>query len=253
MIASFAILGNRRTMTRPSHFKTIKTKPPEKVHTHHPSLPMQDCSSSPSVQLSVNYDAYSPLNVSKAWNSDTIMHGIIHYIQFWSGNRYNRREMLLQCSGAQPQSDLASLLSPSSPDVFDAANGPYHCISITFHRIRIRPTALVLLSAAPMRLRRQLSGFVVHGFDWRRNRWIVIAEYRDWMPVGSLRVVQIDTAKAFSKFTITSTDSSLNLGTHFALAALEIHGSVIEIDKKVQECETRDCDEFDPWMVNEAE
>jgi hypothetical protein len=94
---------------------------------------------------------------------------------------------------------------------------------------------------------------LVHGFDSWQNRWIVLAEYRYWTPVRLLRVVYIDMEKSFSTFKITSTDCDMPLGAHFALAALEIHGSVVEIDKKVQECEMKDCDNFDPWTVMDFE
>jgi hypothetical protein len=50
---------------------------------------------------------------------------------------------------------------------------------------------------------------------------------------------------------ITNIENDFPLGMHFAIAALEIHGSVTVVDENEMGSEMMIRDEFDPWAVND--
>jgi hypothetical protein len=121
----------------------------ERPLPHLPLLPLYDLTKSPFVRKRLSYASYSALTFTRQTTRAQVFHGVMHYIHFQSDNQYNREEMLLLCSGAQPGSDPISLLNPRTAIPFDAANGPFQSISVTFNHISVRPTAVAVLATPP--------------------------------------------------------------------------------------------------------
>jgi hypothetical protein len=188
---------------------------------------------------------------------DNFFHGILHYIFFSSGNCYNRDELQIEYRGLQPNSDPGFLLDHRTQQAYESGLGPGQCLVFTFHRIRLRPTAYAIKSGPLNRTTRHLTAYVLQGWDARRSRWDVIDERQmllEYMPAYTAKLWHIDTSKDFQKFRLLQTDPAPPPGTHIAISAFEIHGSIAAVitNKTEQGGDARDC-EFDPWDFPDCE
>jgi hypothetical protein len=166
--------------------------------------------------------------------------------------------MIIEYSGIQPTSDVMNLFDLGSPSLFEAGNGPGHCLVLTFPRIAIRPTALAVRSGPCSRTARLLSSCVFQGWDAKRQTWVVLDERRsvvELVPGAPTRVAHIDTDREFSKFRLLHTDRNMPWTAHFSLGAFDIHGKVRVLDETTTAPieEADGFDGFDPWSVGDWE
>lgn len=189
---------------------------------------------------------------------DNFFHGILNYIFFSSGNRYNRGELQIEYRGLQPNSDPGFLLDGRSQHVYESGPGPGQCLVFTFHRIHVRPTAYAIKSGPLNRTTRHLTAYVLQGWDPRLGRWDVIDERQmllEYMPAYTAKLWHIDTSKAFQRFRLLQTDPAPPAGTHFAISAFEIHGSITAVLTRKSEIggDAPGDIEFDPWALTDFE
>jgi hypothetical protein len=219
---------------------------------------LSSATKSPTVDFPIDFSSYDPL----AWpelNGDRLFHGLFQYIFFRSGQRYNVRELLIEYTGIQGTSDPANLLNHNSPELFEGGNGCGHSIVITFHRLKVRPTGFVICFIPPALASRPPGAYIFEGWDAMKQKWVLLDERqrigeRPMKPF--CRVNSIDTEKEFSKFRFVHTDTQFPPMSHFALKALEIHGSIRVIHEcPVPEIQFGICEdqEFDPWKIDDME
>jgi hypothetical protein len=218
---------------RPSHFPefAVKVRPRSRSARSSPRL-LSD-TNSPITCDPVNYASYIPKDIRTipTFVESAFFQGLIHYIYYHSGNRYNTRELGLQYSGIQPNSDIANILNYQTPNSYESGNLPGQCLTISFRRIRVRPAAFLFRCGPLTAASRHLTSYVLHGWEPSRRIWVVLAERRGFIESGiGVGLVYIDTDLEFSEFRLLQTDQTVP-GTHFSIQAIEIHGRVRLMDK----------------------
>jgi hypothetical protein len=220
-----------------------------RINSHHLSLASSTRASL--VHFPIRNSRYRQTDPRFAPAPDDFFHGICHYIFCQSNHCYNTRELLIEYSDMQPNSDPANLLDYQSPLCFEAGNGPGHCIVLTFRRIAIRPTALALGFGPPSPTCRPPSSYIFEGWHSAWQKWVILAERIgfDGMRSADFSVDAIDTEFEFSKFRFTHTDGSP--ASHFGLSALEICGRirVIEFQVPVFKSAKQADDGLNPWTI----
>jgi hypothetical protein len=184
---------------------------------------------------------------------DNFFHDIINYIWFNSANTYNLAEMRIECCGIHQGSDAANILNYKSQLAYESAPGPGQCLALTFHRIRIRPSAYAIKSGPVNRTTRHLTSHVFQGWG-ERGEWETIDERQnllDLLPGYTASLAHLDTAKYFHKFRLMQTDPAPPPGTHFAISAFEIHGEIIALESRQAKAASEA--EFNPWAFADME
>jgi hypothetical protein len=187
---------------------------------------------------------------------DNFFHGVLNYILFNSQNKYNRSKLLIEYRAIQPGSDAAAILDYKSQNMYETGVGPGQCLVLTFHRIAVRPTAYAIKSGPLTRTTRHISSYVVQGWDAAHSAWATINERQnllEYLPGYTSRISYVDAGRAFSKFRLLQTDPTPAPGTHIAISAFEIHGTIVgpitEVERTCPAGEVA----FDPWAFSDAE
>jgi hypothetical protein len=220
----------------PNPFPNVIVRVAPRKRHYRPVPVLRTDTAAPTVQLKVDYSSYRAKDLNVVLQQpEQIFDGIMHYIYLQSGQCYNVREVSIAYAGIQPNSDPANILDPSNFSCYESESGIDQCVVITFHRIQVRPTALVLRSApsSAQSMPRFLKAFVFQGWDDSRQRWVTLTEnlsFCNWhpssKPMAASCFCNVDTCMELSKFRILQTERNQNAATPFSLSALEIHGSV---------------------------
>jgi hypothetical protein len=177
----------------------------------------------------ISWGDYHPIGwrFSDALQNDDIFHGVIHHIQEHSDRQYNRAEMTLEYSSRVHGSNPTAILDPTSGECFESGPDPNGCLVVTFHRVRVRPFALILQSGQWKKQTVPQWCFVFQGFDPKANKWVVLSErMNDFRPWFNWKGYMIDTGFAFRKFRFLYTGALVFGAPSFSLRAFEIHGTV---------------------------
>jgi hypothetical protein len=180
----------------------------------------------------IDYSAFTQLDCTKSrshYQEWEIFHGILHYISFHSGNRYNSAEFPIECSRTQPHSNPENILDFKSDDALGLGNGTGQCVVITFRRIYVRPRALVISWDRVPQACALPQCYLFEGWDDQRRRWVVFVErsaVSAGRPAPGIDFNRTDTEKWFAKFRVRHADPFFPPVMHIAIKGLEIHGNV---------------------------
>jgi hypothetical protein len=222
------------------------------------ALPLHNATKAVTVDCAVDYSALSPLSFGRDLSLAALHAGVLRYIFFHSGNRYNTGELLIQYTALQPNSDPICLFGGQPDAQFELGNGPAQCIVITFKRARICPTALVVDVQRGTQQSRPPTSYVFEGWDTRSDRWTVLTERQTCCggrPTAYCRLDFIDTEMEFTMFRLTPTGTALPSWAHWSITALEIHGRVRSTNNWVPQtvANVPKGDKFEAWTIDDTE
>jgi hypothetical protein len=249
----------KRSSRSRNHFSEIRVTVVKHLKHRNHRLPVHDFIRSPKVDSPIDYSDFIPLDLTSGdkWSAlDGLYLGILHYIFFHSKNHYNSAELSIECSEIQPNSDPTNIFSFDSPEILELGDGPGHCIVITFRRIAVRPSLLLLSFPKPDQITRPPKCYVFEGWNIRRKKWIILTERSEFSGCRfgvMLCVDRIDTEMEYSKFRLRHTDTNFSRTRHIGINGIEIHGHVNVIEPEISQCQEIGAavKDFDPWAIHD--
>jgi hypothetical protein len=215
----------------PGAFEDFSIKVTKKRNRPSPAIKLWSETSAPVVYRAISWLGYRPIDHRA--RCEDLFCGVIHHIHSNSDRHYNRAELTVEYSSRAPGSDPSAIFDAASSDVFESGAGPNACLAVTFHRIRVRPSALAVQSGRWTGKNAPVWCFVFQGWDPRARKWVVLNERRnEFRPWINAKGYVIDTEFAFRKFRFLYT-GAVSIGVScFSLRAFEIHGTVFPDEKE---------------------
>lgn len=207
-------------------------------------------------------------------------HGILHYIYYYSSNKFNINEVEFFFTGGQNRQSYDTIINNNNLNQINQWNivnifnyeDTYsqfrvNCardaiFGFTLKRIKVKPLAYAIRSGSFPNSSTYLISFVFEGLNEDLKNWEVIDErvnINDLVtPAGYALFYVRTTEKCYSSFRIRQTEPGSSGFWGFSIAGLEIHGSIFLkdqnfVDQNESLCETDNqtvdpFEKFDPYM-----
>jgi hypothetical protein len=192
-----------------------------------PKIPLYSISRAPVINKPISWADYRRVDLLSIPPDDFAFHGIIQHIHSSSGQQYNVAELLVQYSSMAPGSDPSHLLNAATGDCFISGSSGNDCVVLSFQRVSVRPTAIVVKCGRWTRMNPPHWSFIFQGWDPRGRSWFTLSERRhEWRPCVKWRGFTIDTECWFRQFRFLYTGEIVTGVPSFSIEAFEIHGDV---------------------------
>ena len=175
-------------------------------------------------------------------------HGILNYIYYYSGNKFNIEEIEIHYSGSKSRESLMKMdkYNKTNPrnqhdimNIFDYENINTEFtigiiknafFGVTFKRIQINPISYSIRSGVFSNNRSHLISFTFEGYNEETCKWDILDErenINDLISEGSYHMFFVrKTGKYYSSFKIKQIRPSSNDFWGFSISGFEIHGNI---------------------------